>query len=464
MKTIKITNNPGNSDKSTFVKLLKYGGVIIGSIVLICLLISILFPDYFINTFFKDKIAKTLNDAYPAYKIEYSDMHYSVWKNRLVIDSLKIDARDSSISAGAASVSVGGIGWLKTAWTGNLDSSNIKNLEFNVEGITVDFYKDQKVLRLGALHISAPDSEMVSDSIKYYPSIDDEQFFAKSHFKQTRFNIDIPKITITGLDFPSLIQGKAYKAGSITIHDMLTDILVNMDKPNDLNSPNPQMPNEALSSIKEIIKVDSLNTINGRLKYSERFFLGAKPGSISFSKVNVSVKGIANHTEFPDTAFINAKGLLMNSGTMNLLMVIPLTPKNLSFQYSGSLSKMDATLLNSFIEACEHKRIKSGILQSAAFNITVNSGRASGTVAIVYNDLSIVTINSNTGSENGVFNRIASIFGKLFIIRSSNMPDADGLIKKGEIKFVRNPANPFLQFVWFALRSGVGDIVGFPPE
>ena len=178
MKTIKITNNPGNSDKSTFVKLLKYGGVIIGSIVLICLLISILFPDYFINTFFKDKIAKTLNDAYPAYKIEYSDMHYSVWKNRLVIDSLKIDARDSSISAGAASVSVGGIGWLKTAWTGNLDSSNIKNLEFNVEGITVDFYKDQKVLRLGALHISAPDSEMVSDSIKYYPSIDDEQFFA----------------------------------------------------------------------------------------------------------------------------------------------------------------------------------------------------------------------------------------------------------------------------------------------
>ena len=44
------------------------------------------------------------------------------------------------------------------------------------------------------------------------------------------------------------------------------------------------------------------------------------------------------------------------------------------------------------------------------------------------------------------------------------MPDADGLIKKGEIKFVRNPANPFLQFVWFALRSGVGDIVGFPPE
>jgi hypothetical protein len=207
-----------------------------------------------------------------------------------------------------------------------------------------------------------------------------------------------------------------------------------------------------------------LNTINGRLKYSERFFLGAKPGSISFSKVNVSVKGIANHTEFPDTVFINAEGLFMNSGTMNLLMVIPLTPKNLSFQYSGSLSKMDATLLNSFIEAGEQKRIKSGILQSAAFNINVNSGRASGTVAVAYNDLSIVAINSNTGSENGIFDRISSIFGKLFIIRSSNMPDEYGLIKTGEIKFVRKPANPFLQFVWFALRSGVGDIVGFPPE
>jgi hypothetical protein len=44
------------------------------------------------------------------------------------------------------------------------------------------------------------------------------------------------------------------------------------------------------------------------------------------------------------------------------------------------------------------------------------------------------------------------------------MPDGNGLIKTGEIKFVRKPVNPFFQFIWYTLRSGVADIVGFPPE
>ena len=65
----------------------------------------------------------------------------------------------------------------------------------------------------------------------------------------------------------------------LDIHDIFADILVNMDKPYDKNSTNPQMPNEVLSSIKEIVKIDSLKIINGRLKYCERFAIGTTPGS-----------------------------------------------------------------------------------------------------------------------------------------------------------------------------------------
>lgn len=464
MKTIKNKNNPGKSDKPTFIKLLKYGGVIIGSIVLICLLISILFPDYFINTFFKDKIARTLNDAYPAYKIKYNDMHYSIWKNQFVIDSLKINSRDSSISAGASSVSVGGIGWIKTIWNGSLDSSNIKNLELNIEGIAVDFNKDQKVLRLGSLHISVPDSEMVTDSIKYYPSILDQKFFANSNFRQTRFNIDIPKIEITGLDIPALMSGKFYKAGKIDIDNLFADILVNMDKPYDKSSPNPKMPNELFSSINKIIKIDIVKVTNGRLKYAERTAVGAQPGVVTFNKVNILISGIDNTITKPDYTTIDAEGIFMNSGKMKIKMKIPLLSKIFSLNYTGSLTRMDVTTLNKFIEANEHQRIKSGILQSASFNIDVNSGRATGTLRVAYQDLSIAVLNKETGSERGIFNRILSFIGKVFVIRGDNMPDEKGNMKIGEIKYSRYPADYFLQFVWFALRSGVGDVVGFPPE
>ncbi len=80
---------------------------------------------------------------------------------------------------------------------------------------------------------------------------------------------------------------------------------------------------------------------------------------------------------------------------------------------------------------------------------------------VLYSDLSIAVLNETTGSENGVFDRITSFLGKTFIIRESNIPDKNGLMKIGNIKYTRNPDDYFLQFAWFALRSGVGDVVGF---
>jgi hypothetical protein len=124
---------------------------------------------------------------------------------------------------------------------------------------------------------------------------------------------------------------------------------------------------------------------------------------------------------------------------------------------------MDATRLNSFIEPGEHHRIKSGMLQSAMFNINVNSGHSTGSLRMAYKDLSIAVINKDTGSEKGIFDRIASLFGKLFVIRGTNMPDAKGAMKIGQTKYKRNPDDYFFQFVWFALRNGVADVVGFPP-
>jgi len=224
------------------------------------------------------------------------------------------------------------------------------------------------------------------------------------------------------------------------------------------------MPNEALSSIKEIIQINHLKITNGRLKYCERYVVKAKPGVITFNKVNISASGIANHTGRAETAVIHGEGIFMNSAEMKLYMKIPLSSKVFSLHYSGSLRSMDLTELNSFIVPSEHRRIKSGNLNSAAYNIDVNSGHASGTLRVEYKDLSLAILDKKTESEKGIFNRIVSLFGKIFIIRGTNMPDDKGLMKIGNIKYIRDPEDYFLQFVWFALRNGVGDVVGFPPR
>ncbi|PIW69336.1 MAG: hypothetical protein COW08_07725 [Ignavibacteriales bacterium CG12_big_fil_rev_8_21_14_0_65_30_8] len=306
----KMLNKTGGLSKLTKFK---YSSFALGGFIFTCFLLFLLFPDPIINTLFKDRINKSIIETFPRYSIQLGDLYYNIWNNRMSVDSVKLQAKDSTISVSVASLSVGGMGWIKTFWQGDLDSNNIQKLVIDVKQIVINLRETQKEIHLGMLHISIPDSEMVSDSVKYFSLIDEEQFFAKSKFKQTRFNIDIPKIEITGLDFLSILKQKAYKAESINLYNGIVDILSNKDKPVDTISPNPQMPNEAFSSIKELVKVDSLNIINGLLKYNERFAVGVKPANITFNKINFSVISIANHAVQPDTAIIKGEELFMNS-------------------------------------------------------------------------------------------------------------------------------------------------------
>ena len=464
MKTPQIKNTFLKWKDISLRKVVKYASIAIGTIIIICVLLFIFFPDPFINTLLKDRIKKAFKEEYPAYSLQLGDIHYNFWNNRLGCDSILLKTNDSTFTCNIGSFSVAGISWWKIILPSDFNPNAFTSTEIDAHKIALNFYPSQDEFRFGMLHISLPDSELTVDSIKYHSLLDDEQFFAKSQFKQTRYRIDIPKINIVGFDYPGLLRGNIYSARSIEINDIFADILVNMDKPYDKNSKNPQMLNEALTSIKEIIKVDSLKIINGRLNYSERFSTGATPGIVTFNKANVSVRGISNDTTHPDTAVVHGEGLFMNSGTMKVDMTIPLASKDFSLRYSGSLGTMDVTTLNAFIEAGEHQRIKSGILQSASFNVNVNSGYASGNLDVIYKDVSMAILDEKTGSDKGIFNQILSLYGKVFVIRGSNIPDEDGLMKIGEIKYARKPADYFFQYLWFALRGGVADVLGFPRE
>jgi hypothetical protein len=79
----------------------------------------------------------------------------------------------------------------------------------------------------------------------------------------------------------------------------------------------------------------------------------------------------------------------------------------------------------------------------------------------MYRDLTIAFRNSRTGSERGAYNRITSYIANATKIRGTNMPDRSGSMKIGKVKYTRKPDDTFLQLVWFSLRSGVGDVVGF---
>jgi hypothetical protein len=433
----------------------------VGAIVLVSALVFLFYLDPFINTFLKGRITEAFREACPAYSIRIGGMHYDIWENRIGFDSVALTTMDSTLSCTIAAYSVSGIGWLELLWARGLVPHGSTGTVLDAHGIVVNFPQEQYELRCGLLRVSVPDSDIVVEALELHPLDDDEQFFAGSKFRKTRVCLVVPHARVAGLACLELLQGNVYHARSADIRDAFIDVLINKDKPVAKDTLSPPMPNEILTSIEQTIKIDSLTIWNGGLQYGERFAPSSKPAVITLDSMKASVRGIDSHADASEAIVIRAKGKFMKSTEMNIVMSIPISSPEFSFQYSGSLSRMDLSVLNSFLETAEQMRIKAGILQAATFEINVASGRASGNVRALYKDLTLAAINKHTGSEKGIFDVIASFVANNTKIRTNNMPGNSGEMKIGKVKYTRHRDDPFFRFVWFSLRSGVGDVVGF---
>jgi len=442
------------------LKIASHTGIIIGAIVIICVLAFLFFPGTLINRFIKPRITKAFADAYPAYSIRIADMNYSVVKNRFGFDSVSLSAIDGTFSIHMGPFSIDGIEWMHLLWGGTLGPKNLANADLDAQGIELNFPQTHYRLHCKRLCVSVPRSEMVAESLELHPMAGDEEFFSGSVFRRTRLNIVTPQCSVTGLACLELLQGKIYRARSVYIHDALLDILVNKDKPDSRDTSGPFMPNEILSSIKETLQVDSLNFMNGHLKYGERFAVGSKPAFITFDSMQVLAEGISNHVDRGVVLVIHAQGRFVNAGMMKLVVTIPFPSPEFSFHYSGSLGRMDLSPINSFLEISDQMRIKTGVLQEAIFDVNVISGRADGTLWGAYNDLTLAAIDKQTGSEKGFSDGITSFIANTLKIRGTNVLDKSGSMKIGIVKYTRQPDDPFIQFMWFALRIAVRDVVG----
>jgi hypothetical protein len=452
---------PSDQRELSLLKLVSYASFAIGTIVIICLLVLLFFPDPFVNKIIKPRITRALSKAYPAYSISIGDMKYSVFKNLLRIDSVALSTANGTFLSNIGPFSVNGIGWMHLLWRGKPAPNDFANTVVDAQDIVLNYPQSHYDLRCEQLHVSVPDSEIVAEIVKFQPSSDDEQLFAGSKFRKTRFRLIVADTRVMGVAWLELLRGKNYHARSAQIQDAFLDVLVNKDKPYANDTTSPPTPNTLLASIQGTLRVDSLSIMNGRLKYGERFAVGAKPALITIDSIQVLAKGIANHGNHGAAIVIRAQGEFIKAGTMHLLMTIPVASREFSFKYSGSLGEMDLRAFNSFLETSEQIRIKAGILQSAAFEVNVDWGRASGYVRAIYRDLAVAAINKVTGSEKGLSDRTATLVAKTIKIRKTNMADKSDSIKIGEVKFTQMPDQPFFNFAWFALRSGIQDEVGF---
>ena len=443
--------------KLSLRRLSAYAGICLGVIVLAAAVLILTFGGAVLNGYGKGKVERAFAAAHPGYALRLGQLDYAMGANRLVAQSVTLSATHTTFNAGR--VSLTGVRWTRFLWGTAALTDVLAKASLDATNLNLELSEAHYGVFCARLRASMPSSELIAEGTELRTLVADEDFFAAHDYRTTRFHMAAPECRALGLAYGELLQGKSYRARSIRFSRPSFDALVNRDKPMEPFVKRPLMVNEALAAIRQPLQVDSLSITNGHLTYRERVVAGADPGVLTFGTVSISVEGIGNRAKANATIQIQAQGDFMNAGVLKVLMTIPVTPSDFSFHYSGSLGAMDLTRLDAFLDIAERTRIKSGSAQAASFDIEVTAGQARGRVRAIYKDLEIAVLDKQTDTEKGLDNRVASFLANVLKIRNSNAPDASGSMKEGDVNYTRRPEDEFLQFAWFALRTGVLDVI-----
>jgi hypothetical protein len=432
-------------------------GLCLGAVVLAVAVFILMFGGMILNGYGKGKVERAFAKAHPGCALHIGKLDYSVGADLLVAQAVTLSAPNTSLKVGR--ISLTGVRWTRLLWGTAALADVLAKASLDATNLDVEFPQAHYGIRCARLRASVPGSELIAEGTELRALVGDEAFFAAHDYRTTRFHVVVPECRVLGLAYGELLQGKLYRARSVHFFQPSFDTLVNRDQPVEPFVKSPLMVHEALAAIRQPLQIDSLSITNGHVTYCERVVAGADPGVLTFGAISISVEGIANRAKANAAIQLQAQGDFMNAGVLKVQMTIPVASPDFSLHYSGSLGAMDLTRLNAFLEIAEHTRIKSGSAQEAAFEIDVSAGQARGRVRAIYKDLEIAMLGKQTGTEKGLDNRVASFLANLLKIRSSNAPDASGSLKEGEINYTRRPEDEFQQFVWFALRTGVLDII-----
>lgn len=443
--------------KLSLWKLAAYvGGFSVAVIGLLAIFLFV-FGSAIVNGYAKNKLEKTFAKAHPGFGMRIGHLSYSIGANVTVAESVNVSGTNAIFKADR--IELRGVHWARLFWGKPLLSDVFAKAHLNAANLDADFPQARYGVHCAVLRAAVPASELIAEGAEFHTLVGDKEFFAAHEFRATRFHVMVPECKVSGLAYDRLFDATSYQARSVEFSRPTFEALENLDKTAGPFVKSPLMMHEALAAIPQPFRIDSLRVTEGSISYSEQAAAGVNPATLTFTLVSLSAQGIANRGATSDAIALQGKGNLMDAGTLNLLMIIPIMPTNFSLRYSGSLSPMDLTRLNPFLDIDAHTRITSGAVKEADFAIDVTAGHARGRVRASYENLKIAFLDKKSGSANGIDNRVSSFLANKLKIRSSNPPELSGTSKEGEVNYIRKPDEEFQQFLWFALRTGVLDII-----
>ena len=308
------------------------------------------------------------------------------------------------------------------------------------------------------LYASYIDSTLIVDSLQLIPNFSKKEFADEAGCQISRVKIISSKVNFQKMDVKLF-----FEYNWLVIHKVdLTGCAIDVYRDNTLPLKHIVRPSiqAILKNLPFFVAVDTIETKNGEVVYSELNPGEASPEKISLNKINAIITGVQNDTSsYSEKSNIKAKlnAYFLNQGKFNGTYIFPLNATKEFFYCSGSLSSMPMTSFNPMIRHRKHISIKSGQLDYVSFTFVAHENSSNGTMKLKYHDLKVEVMNKG-GEKKGLKEKLKTFVANKLIVKDSN-PGKDGVVRISTIHAKRNPYRFFLYYSMQSILSGVGPAI-----
>ncbi|MBI2794040.1 MAG: hypothetical protein HYX66_05230 [Ignavibacteria bacterium] len=331
--------------------------------------------------------------------------------------------------------------------------------------LTIDTFNYQNessyTYKVSDISISFSKRIIAVDSFSITATQSDAKFFAVSDNGSDLFRMHGKGLELRNVDMPRLSdkQGLIVKSVTLDYGHLSVVSQKNSTAARKSRKHPPPMLYQVLRDLPFDVDIDSIGVRNLAILYEEHYSGVQTAAALDWKNVDATITGLSNielrQRKMPLT--ITASGIFLNHAPMRATVIMPLNIDRYRLSATGMVSNLNITKLNTFLPIADKVKISDGYSETSTFEFELIGRKARGYVDTKYTNLVIDVLDESTRAST-VLTDVTSWLINMIAIRSDNTGIA---FKRGRIDYTMRKNAAIIQTIWFPIRDGLADVIGF---
>lgn len=319
--------------------------------------------------------------------------------------------------------------------------------------------------KCNSVTISTVQNNVTALNIQLHPRFNKQEFESHLHERKEMYNLIVPKLTLSGINWWNLANQKNIIARKAVISNGSCNIFLDRALPFRKVKVN-NFPQQILMRIPVQMYITKTLIRNCELAYSEYNPGMDKTGTIYIDHMNGEVNNITNmraQIRKHKLLKITSSGLFMHKIPMTNGFTFDLSKyKTGKFTMDLNIGVIDSSILNPITKPMGEFMIKKGTIQKGVAHVTGDNFKATGKGELLYNNLYLIGLKKDKNKPGGIKKKsIISFFGNVFVIKDHN-PSKGEPPRIVDFNFERESKTTFFSLVWGTIYLGILKTIGLP--